>query len=244
MFREIFSKIPKEMIEGKTVVDAGTGPASIEFLKSCNPKKVIAISNSGEEIKNSKSFSDGGIEIDFLNQNISDDDSSFPEELEVIFASYFFPALEGIAPFKTLPILRKFKNSLKKDGILIIVDFQWGNLENPQDFFCKKLWDIKDGLKTMLQVPYPRQIPFECMKDFLEQLDYEIIFTEFSSNKKSVYNAKKYQDRVENTRKYIDQFQNNKLREGLNEYIDGLALGIEDINKPTHIAFDYLIIAK
>ncbi len=50
MTRSIYSEIDKKLIENKTVLDLGTGFISADFLAKCAPKKIIAVSNSKEEI--------------------------------------------------------------------------------------------------------------------------------------------------------------------------------------------------
>lgn len=241
-------KIPKKYIKDKVVLDVGTGTKSIEFLKSCGPKKIIAVSISKNEIQEIKeSGLANGSNIKLLIEDITNKNFKLTEKVDVIFAGYFFSALEGTRPFQSLTVMKKLKEFMNKEGIIIIEDFYWEDkLKEPQDTLCKKLWNLKDGLKTILGVSFPKQIPSTYLKQLLNTTGYKIIIDEVGLEDRKRYKAKleKYREQVMSINKYIDQFKILELKEGLATYTNSLIKKIERIGKSAYFAHDYLIIAK
>lgn len=241
-------KIPKEYIKGKSVFDVGTGTKSIEFLKSCNPKKIIAVSISKSEIQEIRDQClDKNSNIKLLVRDITNKNFKLKEKVDVIFAGYFFSALEGTRPFQSLAVMEKFRKFLNEEGVIIIEDFYWEDkLKEPQDRLCKKLWDLKHGLKTILDIPFPKQMPSSYIKKLLSIADYKIIIDEVGLEDRKRYKAKleKYREEVTSINKYINQFKILELKKGLTDYVNNLIKKIEKIGKPAYFAHDYLIIAK
>ncbi len=203
-------KIPKKIIEGKVVFDAGTGVSSIEFLRSCNPKKIIAVTNNKNEVQEIKDQKlNKGVDIKFLIKDIADKKFVLPEKVDVIFAGYFFSALQGTRPFKTLAVMKNFKKLLKKGGAIIIEDFYWKeNLKTPQDILVKNLLNLKDGLKTIFGIKYPQQMPVDYLQELLEIAGYKINL--IAKEKKSKINyeneLEKYKKNLQSVKKYINKF--------------------------------------
>jgi cyclopropane fatty-acyl-phospholipid synthase-like methyltransferase len=246
--RRLRSKISKKIIEGKVIFDAGTGVSSIEFLKSCNPKKIIAVTNSKNEIQEIKKQKlDKNIDIKFLLKDISDKKFTLSEKVDVIFAGYFFSALQGTKPFKTLSVMRNFRKFLKRDGIIIIEDFYWEQkFKKPQDVLVKKLWNLKDGLKMILGIKFPQQMPVDYLQELLEIAGYRINLSAKENEERINYDAKlkRYKENLQSIKKYINKFDDPKLKLALNKYADALMAKIEKIGKPAYFAHNYLIIAS
>jgi len=247
MSKRLRHKIPKEYIEGRTVFDAGTGVKSIEFLRDYNPKKIIAVSISENEIQEIKGQGlDKDFDIKLQIRDITDENFKLDEKVDVIFAGYFFSALEGTRPFQTLQTIEKLKSFLHKDGIIIIEDFYWEEqLKEPQDILCKKLWNLKDGLKTILGVQFPKQMSSKYVRMLLNLAGFKVVIEERESEDRERYQAKleKYREQVESVKKYINQFSNQELKNGLTHYVDDLIREVEKIGKPAYFAHDFLIIA-
>lgn len=67
-------KIDKKLIENKIILDIGTGPSSIEFLSSIDPKKIYAISHDSSEISESRNIQTTETEIEYIKQDLSLDE--------------------------------------------------------------------------------------------------------------------------------------------------------------------------
>jgi SAM-dependent methyltransferase len=245
--KRLRAKISKKLIEGKIVFDAGTGTSSIEFLKSCNPKKIIAATNSKDEIQEIKKQKlDKNIDVKFLLKDITDKRFVLSEKVDVVFAGYFFSALQGTRPFETLTVMKNFRKLLKKNGIIIIEDFYWEQkLKKPEDVLVKDLWNLKDGLKTILGIKFPQQMPADYLQELLEIAGYKINLVAKGREARVNYDNrfKKYKENLQSVKKYINKFNKSKLKFALNNYADDLMMKIEKIGKPAYFAHDYLIIA-
>lgn len=246
--RRLRAKISKKIIEGKIIFDAGTGTSSIEFLKSCNSKKIIAATNSKDEIQEIKDQKlDKSVDIKFLLKDIADKKFVLPEKVDVIFAGYFFSALQGTNPFKTLAVMKNFRKLLKKDGVIIIEDFYWEQkLKMSQDILVKNLWNLKDGLKTILGIKFPQQMPADYLRELLEVAGYKISLVAIEKETRVNYEnrLKKYKENLQSVKKYINKFDDSKLKFALNKYADDLMMKIEKIGRPAYFAHNYLIIAS
>lgn len=242
--RNIYFKIPQKYLKNKVILDMGTGVRSIEFLKSRDPKCVIAVSRSKEEIKETKKKFKESEHLKYYLADITDKKFKPKEKVDVIFTSFFFSAFEGNAPFQTLFIMEKLKKILKKDGILILVDFYYNEVKSSQDILAKNLWSIKDALKTFLNIEFPRQMPSFYIEKLLEIAGLKVILKKRESKEESRMEINALRKRVENTEKYINKFNIPELKVGLKKYTDEIIKNIERNGKPANFFSDYLIVAK
>jgi len=246
--RRLRPKISKKIIEGKVIFDAGTGASSIEFLKSCNPQKIFAVTNSKDEIQEIKNQKlDKNIDIKFILKDIASEKFVLSEKVDVIFAGYFFSALQGTRPFETLAVMENFRKLLRKNGVIIIEDFYWEQkLKKPEDILVKDLWNLKDGLKTILGIKFPQQIPADYLRELLEVAGYKISLVAIEKETRVNYEnrLKKYKENLQSVKKYINKFNDSKLKFALNKYADDLMMKIEKIGKPAYFTHNYFIIAS
>lgn len=234
--RKIYSHISKEYLSGKNVLDLGSGVQSASFILGCDPRELVALSSSENELKDVSELSDIVVPklMDIKREVLAG------ESFDCIFASYFFSAVEGSDPLISLEILNKVKGLLNPTGVLILVDFSWMDPVTKAEHDAIRLFQMKDEIKNLLDISYPMQLPKEYYLDVFNQAGMKIVETgEMDACLEGEVAAKMRKS----IQKYTDEIEDKNIRKEYEGEADALIKYLEP-ELPAKIGQEFLIIAK
>lgn len=242
------NQIDKNMIKDKVILDVGTGPKSIEFLISCGPAKIYAVSYNPNEITESQKVQAQNSTVKYIEWDLSSDKNLNIEKVDVIFAGYFLPALEGSRPGRLLDALKRIKKLLKDNGIVIVEDFYWiSALKAEQDKLAKELYQITFDSKDLAGITYPVQMSETQEIKTLKKAGFHILGAEKgigSQNNANFLNM--HEHRLSGLKNRVGQLKDKDKLQGeqMIRRAEYIVQRLREINIPPVFSYDYIIIAK
>lgn len=242
--RRLRDSLDKNLFKNKVVLDIGTGVSSVKFLLECGASKIIAVTINENEINEVKKEITDTSKVQFVISDVTE--FSLEEEVDVIFAGYFYSALNGTRTNSLSQVTKKLYSFLKDDGKIIIEEFYWASeLQERQDELAKRLWDITYEVKDLIKKSYPIQIPESNVVEILKEVGFkniEIITEELNRNK-AREKIDRYKKQLESIKKHAEEIDNQKARNRYIKEAEDICTELEKIGKAAFFSYNYTILA-
>lgn len=239
--REIFKLIPKTVqFEGKTILDAGSGDQSLEFLTSRNIGTIYSVSIDAKEVEKNKSKYGSHKNIVFVQSDLTKE--SLDNKFDLIFCDYFFAGVEGFSPFKSLETLKNLKASLKADGVVVIVGLEpLVDPKTPEQTAIEELIRRRGALKMWLGEPVYRELPRLYLESLLNSLDFKI---EAVTTRDSYYDSVFFTKYLGSIESHANNIDNLEIKKGLLVFVDEYRKKIKDFIFPCVFGEEYVLIGR
>ncbi len=113
-------------LQGKDVLDAGTGTRSSRFLALKEPKKLVCIVGPGDIRKEEEARvqlqSMGYKDYQVVQENLAYENPLRSNSFDFILAHYLIQSVDGFAPLKAFEVLHNLYNYLQRGGELVIIE--------------------------------------------------------------------------------------------------------------------------
>jgi SAM-dependent methyltransferase len=166
------------------VLDAGTGPASLDFLAACPLSAITAVTGNESSVRST--LAESGKYLDqkldqVIAGNWKDPEFQKGRQYDVVLADWLLGSVEFFAPHFQVGLLRRLRQLVKPSGVLLFTGREPDDLKANATVGARLLLDIdtlRDSAATLsLRRPY-REIPQWWVEEELGVLGFEIMHKE------------------------------------------------------------------
>ncbi len=162
-------------LEGKRVLDAGTGACGMTKRLEKEDADVISIDLDPEYLKDCRDQTETA---QFLRADLSDLSVLKPKNFDYVVCNFLVSALSQNKELILTSVFREFKRILKDDGVLVIIDyypFEEERSPSPLDQSHVELWRLEKAIYELLGEGHLEEYSPEVLEDELSALDFENI---------------------------------------------------------------------
>jgi len=160
-------------LEGKKVLDAGTGAGGMTKYLEKKKADVISIDLSSEYLKDCRDKTETA---QFLKADLSDLSALKSGTFEYVVCNFLVSALSCNKDIILTSVLREFERILKDDGVLVIIDYYPFEKERSPaslDQSHVELWRLENAVYELLGEGHLEEYPPDVLKDELSALHFK-----------------------------------------------------------------------
>ncbi len=164
-------------LEGKQVLDAGTGACGMTKYLEKEGAEVISIDLEKEYLKECRRQTDSP---QFLRADLSDLDTLKSETFDYVVCNFLVSALAENKDLIVTSVFREFERILGKDGTLIVIEYYPFSEERspaPLDPSHVKLWRLENAVSELLGQGHLEEYSPATLKEELTSLGFQNVRT-------------------------------------------------------------------
>lgn len=214
-------------LEGKKILDAGTGACGMTKYLEKNDADVLSIDKDKGYLKECRDQTET---TQFLRADLSDLKSLKPECFDYIVCNFLVSALSENKDIIITSVFREFERILKEKGALIIIDYYPFKEERSPALLDRsqvELWRLENAVAELLGEGHLEEFHPEVLEKELESLDFQNIET-FNLLEPVPWPPDLLREHETLIKEKIDEIESDQLQKSLKKELGDIMGSTED----------------
>jgi len=237
-----YIKTQQGMTPWGTVLDAGTGPHSLDYLLSLDTKAVVAVTGDPKRQSSMQDMFKDKLrsQDEIIVGNWKETKMLEGKVFDVVIADYLLGSLEGFAPYFQDKLFERLKPHVGKKLYVVGAEPLPDRDDNPHAQIIIEIAKLRDACILLTgDRPY-REYPLDWVIRNLRKLGYHIQNLAFFE---TTYNQDFVETQINVAESKLRRFKNKKVAESMQEYIDKIRDRVNRMSWGIKFGTDYVVVA-